>query len=60
VHLTVGVLSTTWYDVLTDALALAADDVGFRDALPLAGTPADVAGFVSRAADWVSRLPAAR
>jgi hypothetical protein len=59
VHLTVGVLSTTWYDVLTDALALAADDVGFRDALPLVGTPADVAGFLERAAAWVRELPAA-
>ena len=58
VHLTVGVLSTTWYDVLTDAVALAAQDVGFRDALPLAGTPADVAGFLSRAAEWVRGLPA--
>jgi hypothetical protein len=35
VHLTVGVLSTTWFDVLTDALALAKDELAFRDALPV-------------------------
>ncbi|MCW2776421.1 MAG: Cupin 4 family protein [Frankiales bacterium] len=35
VHLTVGVLATTWYDVLSDALTLAKDDVAFRDALPV-------------------------
>ncbi len=35
VHLTVGVLSTTWFDVLSDALALAKDEEAFRDALPV-------------------------
>ncbi len=35
VHLTVGVLSTTWFDVLTDALALAKEEPAFRDALPM-------------------------
>ncbi|MCW2605439.1 MAG: Cupin 4 family protein [Frankiales bacterium] len=35
VHLTVGVLATTWFDVLTDALTLAKDQLAFRDALPV-------------------------
>lgn len=60
VHLTVGVLSTTWYDVLQDTLALAADDVAFRDALPMAGAPVDVAAFLQHAASWLASLPAAQ
>jgi bifunctional lysine-specific demethylase and histidyl-hydroxylase NO66 len=63
VHLTVGVLSVTWRDVLEDAVALAADDERFRDALP-ALDPAraldDVPGFLRRAADWLAALPAER
>jgi lysine-specific demethylase/histidyl-hydroxylase NO66 len=58
VHLTVGVLSTTWYDVLQDALALAADDLAFRDALPPAGEPVDVEAFRQRALSWLAALPA--
>ena len=60
VHLTVGVLSTTWYDVLTDALSLAGADEAFRDALPV--RPLDtlsVADFLRRAAAWLEQLPAA-
>jgi hypothetical protein len=56
VHLTVGVLSTTWYDVLQDALSLAADDPAFRDALPLGGG-ADVRAFLEQAAAWAGALP---
>jgi lysine-specific demethylase/histidyl-hydroxylase NO66 len=56
VHLTVGVLATTWYDVLQDTLALAADDPGFRDALPMAGGQADPAAFLSHAAAWLAGL----
>jgi lysine-specific demethylase/histidyl-hydroxylase NO66 len=55
VHLTVGVLTTTWYDVLKDALALAADDLTFRDALPMGGD-ADTAGFLARASAWFGSL----
>jgi len=60
VHLTVGVLSTTWNDVLADAVALAADDEQFRDALPVEPSAAldDVPAFLRRAADWLAALPA--
>jgi hypothetical protein len=61
VHLTVGLLSVTWNDVLADAVALAADDEQFRDALP-ALTPEqaldDVPAFLRRAAAWLEQLPA--
>jgi bifunctional lysine-specific demethylase and histidyl-hydroxylase NO66 len=59
VHLTVGVLSTTWNDVLADAVALAADDERFRDALPVSPASAldDVPAFLRRAADWLAALP---
>ncbi|HMA47956.1 MAG TPA: cupin domain-containing protein [Frankiaceae bacterium] len=63
VHLTVGVLALTWYDVLQDVLAQAADEPAFRQALPLgvdAGDPdgglaAEMAAFLSRAAGWLGR-----
>ncbi len=58
VHLTVGVLSMTWYDVLQDTLALAAEDLAFRDALPLAGEPVDIEVFRQRAVSWLAGLPA--
>ena len=60
VHLTVGVLSTTWYDVLTDAMSLAGADEAFRGALPV--RPLDtlsVADFLRQAAAWLEQLPAA-
>jgi lysine-specific demethylase/histidyl-hydroxylase NO66 len=61
VHLTVGVLSTTWYDVLSDAVTLAAREPAFRDALPM--QPREELGgllpdFLRRAADWLEQLPA--
>ncbi|MEX2290749.1 MAG: cupin domain-containing protein [Mycobacteriales bacterium] len=60
VHLTVGVLSTTWYDVLTDAVALAGREQTFREALPV--QPAAQVGellpaFLRRAAQWLEQLP---
>ncbi len=60
VHLTVGVLSTTWYDVLSDVAALAGRDETFRDALPV--QPAQRLGellpaFLRRTADWLDALP---
>lgn len=60
VHLTVGVLSTTWYDVLGDAVTLAALDPAFRDALPVqpAGALDDVTAFLQRSAAWLAGLPA--
>jgi lysine-specific demethylase/histidyl-hydroxylase NO66 len=60
VHLTIGVLSTTWYDVLQDVAALAAEDVAFRDALPVGPEAAldELPAFLRRVADWVEQLPA--
>jgi bifunctional lysine-specific demethylase and histidyl-hydroxylase NO66 len=63
VHLTVGVLSITWNDVLADAVALAVDDLQFRDALPAlepASALDDVPAFLRRAAGWLEQLPADR
>ena len=60
VHLTVGVLSTTWYDVLTDAVALAGAEEAFRDALPVQPVDtlaADLPDFLRRAAAWLEQLP---
>jgi hypothetical protein len=62
VHLTVGVLSTTWYDVLTDVVGLAAAAEEFREALPM--QPTLRAGellpdFLRRAATWLEQLPVA-
>ncbi|MFP5220064.1 MAG: cupin domain-containing protein [Actinomycetes bacterium] len=59
VHLTVGVLSTTWNDVLADAVALAAEDERFRDALPVDPMTAldDVPAFLRGAAEWLAALP---
>jgi bifunctional lysine-specific demethylase and histidyl-hydroxylase NO66 len=60
VHLTVGVLSTTWHDVLADAVALAAAEERFRDALPVDPASAldDLPAFLRAAADWLAVLPA--
>ena len=62
IHLTIGVLAATAYDVLRDVLALAADQPAFRRSLPL-GSPEDqlapVAAIVSEAAQWLRQLPEA-
>jgi len=62
VHLTVGVLSTTWFDVLGDAVGLAAEDPAFRDALPVQPTGAldELPAFLQRAASWLAALPPER
>ena len=62
VHLTVGVLSTTWYDVLSDVVGLAASVEEFRDALPVqpaGAVDALLPDFLRRAASWLESLPAA-
>ena len=60
VHRTVGVLSTTWYDVLSDAVTLAGADEAFRDALPIQPLDGlDVAGLLRRAAAFLEQLPPA-
>jgi hypothetical protein len=59
VHLTVGVVATTWFDVLTDALALAGEDERFRGALPLSpgAGDLDLAGLLQDAAGFLAALP---
>lgn len=62
VHLTVGVLSTTWYDVLRDTVTLAADAEEFREALPVSprgSLSASLPDFLRQAASWLESLPAA-
>ncbi|MDP9498062.1 MAG: cupin domain-containing protein [Actinomycetota bacterium] len=59
VHLTVGVLTTTWYDVLGDVAKLAAEQPAFRDALPVQplGSLDELPAFLARAAEWLAALP---
>ena len=58
VHLTVGVLSTTWYDVLSDAVALAGREEQFRDALPVRpDVDEQLPDFLRRVAAWFEALP---
>jgi bifunctional lysine-specific demethylase and histidyl-hydroxylase NO66 len=63
IHLTVGVMATTAYDVLRDVVAMAADELQFRQALPL-GSPEEqldaVAGLVAQAAQWMAELSGER
>ena len=59
VHLTIGVLATTWHDVLADVVALAAAEEAFRDALPV--RPEGVVGdllpdFLRATATWLEGL----
>ncbi|HSP39643.1 MAG TPA: cupin domain-containing protein [Frankiaceae bacterium] len=63
IHLTVGVLATTHYDVLRDVLTLAGESEQFRDALPLgaASDPGRLAtevlpDLLRRAADWFATV----
>jgi ribosomal protein L16 Arg81 hydroxylase len=63
IHLTVGVLATTEFDVLREVLTLAGDVEGFRKALPL-GVAGDrerlttevLPDLLRRAADWFSSV----
>lgn len=54
-HLTIGVVTTTWYDLLRDVVAGAAADPALRRALP-AGFAADPAGLVAGIEEAVGRL----
>ncbi len=59
IHLTVGVLATTAYDVVRDVVELLAGDESFRRPLPLGGADAQlsaVAGIVADAAGWLQAL----
>lgn len=71
VHLTVGVLCLTWYDVLQAAVGLAADELPLRRAVPPAGgAPAgmgdtgvsdgELLTFARDASAWLAGLPADR
>ncbi len=55
VHLTVGIMATTWYDVLSDLLTLAADDPQFRRALPVQPS-SDPGDLLARTASWLQGL----
>jgi lysine-specific demethylase/histidyl-hydroxylase NO66 len=59
IHLTIGVLATTAYDLLRDVLTLAANQPEFRRSLPL-GSPANqlapAADIVAAAARWLADL----
>ena len=56
-HLTVGVLTTTWKDVMSDAVAEVVDDLEFRRALPV-GFAHDEDALAADIADHVERLRA--
>jgi bifunctional lysine-specific demethylase and histidyl-hydroxylase NO66 len=66
VHLTIGLLAITWYDVLRDVTTLAADDLSFRHALPLQplealqDDPDQLAAVLQQAASWLASLPVER
>jgi lysine-specific demethylase/histidyl-hydroxylase NO66 len=66
VHLTIGLLAITWYDVLRDVTTLAADDLSFRHALPLQpldalqDDPDQLAAVLQQAAAWLAALPVER
>ncbi len=55
VHLTVGIMATTWYDVLNDLLTLAADEPSLRRALPVQ-PDADPGDLLDRASSWLQGL----
>jgi len=58
-HLTIGVLAVTWFDVLQDMLVLAADEPSMRACLPVRPDASrDLAGFPVRAGQWLAGLPA--
>ncbi|MBW3561017.1 MAG: cupin domain-containing protein [Actinobacteria bacterium] len=65
-HITIGIRATTWHDVLRDVVELAADEVAFREALPVgyAHDPdafaAEVATRLKQAAAWVESVDAGR
>lgn len=58
VHLTVGVMAITWFDVLSDAVTLAAGQQRFRQALPMPPTLEELPAILQEAAAWLAELPA--
>ncbi len=57
IHLTVGIRSYTWHDVLSELLEDAKSEVTFREALP-AGFAHDLAGFRSEIAGRLKEMAA--
>lgn len=63
IHLTVGLMTTTWYDVVGDVWKAAERDMAFRHPLPMAaaGGPDaaedDAALLIKTAAQWLADLP---
>jgi bifunctional lysine-specific demethylase and histidyl-hydroxylase NO66 len=58
IHLTIGVLPTSWSSVLDAALATAGEGLGLADPLPF-GWPADEAGFSAAVEAWLGRVASA-
>ncbi len=61
-HITIGIRSATWHDVLRDVVSLAEDEVTFREALPVGyvddpeGFAEEVARRLKDAASWIGSL----
>ena len=67
IHLTVGVLATTWLDVLRDVVtSLGPEELSLRHALPVAplaaetAEPESAARFAKQVAEWMAGLSADR
>jgi len=54
-HLTIGVVTTTWHDVVKDVIAGVAGEAAFRRALPV-GFASDPEGLVTEVDDALARL----
>jgi hypothetical protein len=54
-HLTIGVVTTTWHDVVKDVVAGVADEGDFRRALPI-GFTSDPDGLAAEVEDALARL----
>ncbi|MGH3442774.1 MAG: cupin domain-containing protein [Nitriliruptorales bacterium] len=64
IHLTIGIRAFTWHDVLGEAVAAAADEVAFRESLPVGFASApdafalEVARRLKEAATWFGEADA--
>jgi len=55
-HLTIGVVTTTWHDVVREVVAGVADDAEFRRALPVGFASSDPADLAVQVGDTLDRL----